>query len=979
MNKTSYEHKLLHRLLCAGLILALALSIPVAVRAVAAEMISIGDITFSSSANENSKWSNGNGWKNLPGKYVAMVNYNGSKESISADGGTVTFAVAGVNRIGVLMGDCSYRFVGTGIVLVDRIAIEDGNTISLETDTSLYDKGSAAFFLKVGENTYELLNGDVPALLDETYELNGIELIVPGNSSLVLSTTTYLTETWVGKNGTETSVARYKDSIPWQDFEPKHDGGTVTAETITSKLTLGKNSTLTIKSGGSVKVERITTTVIQKGFKNTASTLITGGTVNVNGTLEGGFLEVKSGGSLKGSGTVQSSDITLNAGGSLSKDLLLEDCDLSVSDGMTISPKVKNSTVILNGSGITLSEVNVSGTSYVGTDRRKTSDIEYDNSFGTSSNVLGNVKSSDNGVLGIVCNEYPHEASFGEAANHLEDCCLTMNGTISGATVAVLAGYVGYTGAKTNSLPKATWSAGRVYFPGFDIDSTDFPLIMSKKDAEERLKDDTILVMRLVVCDEWINDRGKARQWRVDTYKDLPPVARDDTEYTCASFLEANGLTGDMSEYTYYTAVEVIYSDLSRVRHFMDDDMPFTTKDAILIRVLDCYTQGGQGGSSISHTETTYTGNGNLGGTGDGDVTGGNGKVIFGKQTETTEAETTTEKESTTEKVTTTEKATTTEKTTSTEKTTASTEKGTESGEDETETSEQDTRSGEDETESGEKKTTRTSRETTRHSYETTRQSYETTRQSYGTSEYGETRRSSDPTDESDDVIENGLTPVVVENGNGRYTLAVYEDGIETELPDGQIVHVIVPNPEWVTEDDVCYAVFENNGQDRWIHADYDSTAKELSFDADQTGTFGVARVSVQGVTYPAANADTPLYRSLSIRIGTDEITELSGPVKAEAAFTEGEYSGTGLYAVFVDEHEALHIFPITCDENDMKYRFEPDVTGSFAVVRLDTVFGAGSAMLDDAGPGSALYAACRSREEVRLLIAIRRLTAFWS
>ena len=152
-----------------------------------AKTIHIGDTAFDSGDDESSDWSDGKGWRNVAGQYVAMVDFDGSGAEISADEGVITLAVAGVNRIGTLKGNCSYNIVGSGIVLIDSIEIEDGNDISLMPNTAVYDEGSAAVFLLQDDGTYLLINGSIPGILDETYALDGVDLVVPDGSSLKLS------------------------------------------------------------------------------------------------------------------------------------------------------------------------------------------------------------------------------------------------------------------------------------------------------------------------------------------------------------------------------------------------------------------------------------------------------------------------------------------------------------------------------------------------------------------------------------------------------------------------------------------------------------------------------------------------------------------------------------------------------------------------------------------------------------------------
>ncbi|MBO4288955.1 MAG: hypothetical protein J5865_02490, partial [Lachnospiraceae bacterium] len=160
MEKISY--KWLRRLLCAGLVLTLALGHLASVVAASAGedlrsaennveklaakasssagTIQIGSTSFSSEEDVSSGWSGGKGWKNIAGQYVTMVDYDGSGAKVSKDNGILTLAVAGVNRIGELTGNCSVRIVGTGIVLIDKISISEGNTVSLHPNTLLYQE-----------------------------------------------------------------------------------------------------------------------------------------------------------------------------------------------------------------------------------------------------------------------------------------------------------------------------------------------------------------------------------------------------------------------------------------------------------------------------------------------------------------------------------------------------------------------------------------------------------------------------------------------------------------------------------------------------------------------------------------------------------------------------------------------------------------------------------------------------------------------
>ena len=262
--------------------------------------VTIGKTTFNPEDDEISCWSNGSGWMNIAGQYVAMVNYDGSGESITSNTDVLTLAVAGINRIGALTGDCSYRIVGTGIVLINSIDIADGNTITLYTNTALYTEGSAAVFMKQDDDSYLLINGSITGILDEEYHLDNIHLRIPKNSSLTLSVMSVRTETWTPEESEEpeTNITRYTEDLPIDVLDPTHANGTVELQDYASRLVMGKNSSLTVEDGASLKLNEIESSSIY-GLPPTVKAVIEiQGILNINGTLEGGYLDIIDGGKL---------------------------------------------------------------------------------------------------------------------------------------------------------------------------------------------------------------------------------------------------------------------------------------------------------------------------------------------------------------------------------------------------------------------------------------------------------------------------------------------------------------------------------------------------------------------------------------------------------------------------------------------------------------------------------------------------------
>ena len=90
--------------------------------------------------------------------------------------------------------------------------------------------------------------------------------------------------------------------------------------------------------------------------------------------------------------------------------------------------------------------------------------------------------------------------------------------------------------------------------------------------------------------------------------------------------------------------------------------------------------------------------------------------------------------------------------------------------------------------------------------------------------------------------------------------------------------------------------------------------------------------------------------------------------MKTKVVSADDVSGATGLYAVFVDEDEKLRVYPATYDDVHKCYWFETGVTGNFVIVKLDEMVESALELND----------ACRASEEVRTLITLMRLYAFW-
>ena len=600
--------------------------------------IHIGSTSFNAQDEESSHWLEGKGWKNVAGQYVAMVDYDGREEEISTNGDVLTLAVAGVNRIKALKGDCSYQIIGTGIVMIDSIELADGRSITLHPNTALYKEGSAAVFLLQDDGSYLLINGAVAGILDENYILDDVRLVVPNGSCLKFGAMTVRTEVWTPEGAEEpvTEITRYMTDVPQNAGRNTHENGTVSIRNYAGRVVIKENSSITVSNKASVQFVEYQNYNDNYYGETVQGELVIEGLLNVEGVVDCGYIDIRDGGSLTGNGTVRSADIHLQPAGSLSKSTLLDSCILTIhgnGNESRISPKIRDSLISLKGSVIDISDLSVSGSCMLCIDTVDSRYLDY---------KVGNITLGSESHLDILAND--HDYTFSNDWNGfpyrlLEDCSLEIYGKITGGPVNVLSGCVRYTGTKTDILPVVPEGfASRVLIlNGTGITAEEYlhPLNMTQAEASARAGKDEIPVVGLTVLDTWPNDDGsiRARKWVASTPLVFSSLSRkNDKEINVPELLKRCDLLNEEGQIlsSYHVAVEVIYSDFSRSLHFYGESYTLTTKNVILYRILQCYWDGGAGGSAITHTNTSYTGSGQLGGVGSSSVKGGTGSVIYG-------------------------------------------------------------------------------------------------------------------------------------------------------------------------------------------------------------------------------------------------------------------------------------------------------------------------------------------------------------
>ena len=133
-----------------------------------------------------------------------LVNYNGSSQTLTSTNSDINILATGLNWLSSIQADGNINITGTGILLVDSISLSENHNFFLHPIKGMYDSGSVAVFLKTNTPSstdsssesgssnavYQLINGNVPGILDENYTLpDNVSLIVPDGSSLFLPST----------------------------------------------------------------------------------------------------------------------------------------------------------------------------------------------------------------------------------------------------------------------------------------------------------------------------------------------------------------------------------------------------------------------------------------------------------------------------------------------------------------------------------------------------------------------------------------------------------------------------------------------------------------------------------------------------------------------------------------------------------------------------------------------------------------------
>ena len=538
------------------------------------------------------------------GTYV-LINYDDDSKSIVSDNELVILA-AGLNHVNEIASAVMSKIGGTGILLVDKLT----GPLSLMTLDDLYSEGSVAVFTQQENGDYLLINGDVPGILDEKYEIQGYNLIVPAFSRLILSAIG-------GEMDPETGNVTYY--INGNEYEPVSQENCVESA---GSLVIGDGASLVIEEDGLLSMNSMNSAVSD----NKIAPLLEvngSGTLQVDGAIEGDGKIVLDGeaDSLSGEGKISGHDIHVSSPGVIS------------GSGTTFSAEG----LLIYGSG-TLSSLRLENAQVhcLGN-----VDIGMLSSAGVSP-VIFHAAST---ILDIVCGGTVHLRTSRFFSEYSDDMAVALAGEISGSGTLVLESGI-YTITDTASLSEKTgvqYGYPLVYDYKGLLPTDKAPLVMQPGSAPTAQNNSVNVVTAFFEEAEhadYIIISTAASAKTTEQIADLPPIESsfpltvsggsavidlselknrvDDMRSSDDSLQPMNVIVELMRKSADGTLSTDFYNYDSSVNELVGT---VDGSNIYLIRI-DFYSSlwPPYGGGTVSSTSTSFTGSGILGGAGAGSV-----------------------------------------------------------------------------------------------------------------------------------------------------------------------------------------------------------------------------------------------------------------------------------------------------------------------------------------------------------------------
>jgi len=530
------------------------------------------------------------------------VNHSAPKQALSSGDSDITLLAAGLNRLASIVSGGDVNIGGTGILLVDEIRLGINSVLNFLSNTDLYGEngGSVAVFTKETEDTYRCINGSVPGILDEAYTVEGVKLILPGGSRLLLTCNGAATDRETGE------VVYYNRSNAKEVLDPEAD---YDYEETSGSLSIGRDAELVVESGASITLtgmlslssDHVTTLVPELKVADN-------GILTVNGSVSGREISVGGAASLSGTGSVSGTI-------SVSSPDCLDDCSaefasatLHVDGGGTLdSIRLRDSHLYVGG-GTTVESVTSSGSCQ----------LTFPDSVRLNALDIS-------GALQITTTEY-----YGPDNGTAE-----LGGPISGGTLELSSGVYTLRKDCTLSGESASISCGGVTVYDYSDAGVmqgsigTVPLVMSPESVTPVDPDSHSIPVQIVYMAGTKQIGGhvtaSAADWGSDAYdtdhEGNDQILPSELYAFAEAFAEAYYEEHNVSFRPSCVELQYLENGVLRTAYLDPDDSALPVDDVYLIRILFFFNVSlGQGGGSVSRTSTSFTGTGVLGGANAGSV-----------------------------------------------------------------------------------------------------------------------------------------------------------------------------------------------------------------------------------------------------------------------------------------------------------------------------------------------------------------------
>ena len=579
-------------------------------------VITVGDAEIDGSEDvENGDWR----YLSDSGRLV-LLSYDGADGSVVTGDGGATILTAGISRIGTLSCSGDVVILGTGILLVDDVQMAENSSLSLQTNTDIYEDGtgSAALFLKTGDNEYTLVNGELPGILDEEYTIEGVTLIVPPDSSLLLNGVGALIDP-----DTKEVVEYYFENEP---VNPVTD---YTLDESAPRLTVSTNAGLRIDSGAVVQMKSIKSRVIDAYIRPTLN-VVGGGILSILGDVSGDGIITMNGsaGTLLGSGQIQGERINVDTAVLSGNEVVFEAENIHVSGGGSIdSLTVADSFVTLEDS-VEIESFTGSGvTTVIFNEPGSIRNITVDGSLtlATDESLTYYSDSQANSVTGVIRGD--GEVVFSSGIYTIGSSAIREGETVSAGGGAIVYDY------SDQAVTSASTTPLRVRPDNAPAPGEDGLIPLAVSVVNEYMYSDDSRIVATMGVDQIIDPaQSEVPAPSISTSGNIDLAAlKAYAEQLRPTVTITNNNTLENAPYV----VELLHrssgNELS-TSFYTPSKLTGTVPaaDVVLVRLtlLVQWTNPNAGGT-ITTTNTSFTGTGVLGGSGAGSVGGGRSSVLF--------------------------------------------------------------------------------------------------------------------------------------------------------------------------------------------------------------------------------------------------------------------------------------------------------------------------------------------------------------